>query len=148
MNVHLNIAATNGDHIQKAYGTVVVTLSRRNVLALLRKLERDEEEGMEAVRTLMRNQGDGLFLAVVIEPDEVHYADREAGEMGSDIEAKLVNYTRAEVDALIQAASDHGEALAEGKRCGFAVTIESLIVYAEALGRPLPIAPSRFDAGE
>jgi hypothetical protein len=89
MKVDLNIAAVNGDHIQKAYGTVVVTLSERNVRSLLHKLERNEEEGMEAVRTLMRSQGDGLILAVVIEPDEDHYADREAGEMGSDIEAKL-----------------------------------------------------------
>ena|SRR5271166_687795 len=91
MKVDLNIAAVNGDHIQKAYGTVVVTLSRRNVLALLHKLERDEEEGMEAVRTLMRNQGDGLFLAVVIEPDEVHYIDGPPGDMGSDIETKLAS---------------------------------------------------------
>ena len=90
MKVDLNIDAVNGDRIQKAYGTVVVTLSERNVRSLLHKLERNEEVGVEAMRTLMRDQGDGLYLAVVIEPDEDHYADREAGEMGSDIEARLV----------------------------------------------------------
>lgn len=142
MKVDLNIAAVNGDHIQKAYGTVVVTLSRRNVLSLLHKMERPDPTEGEAIRTLMRNQGDGLFLAVVIEPDKDHYEDREPGDMGADIEAKLANYTRAEVDALIQAASDHGEALAEGKRNGEAATVESLLADAELRGRPLPIASS------
>lgn len=49
-------------------------------------------------------------------------------------------YLRAEVDALIQAASDHGEALAEGKRNGEAATVESLLADAELRGRPLAVS--------
>lgn len=71
-----------------------MSLSRRNVLSLLHKLDRNKEEGMKAVRTLMREQDDGRFLTVVIEPDEDHYTDREAGEMRSDIEAKLAREER------------------------------------------------------
>lgn len=73
---------------------VTVSLSRRNVLSLLHKLDRDEEEGQEATRTLMRVTENDHILTVVIEKDEQHYGERPAGEMGSDIEAKLAREER------------------------------------------------------
>ena len=73
---------------------VTVTLSRRNVLSLLHKLDRDEEEGQEAARTLMRMTDEGNILTVVIEKDEDHYGDRPPGDMGTDIETKLAREDR------------------------------------------------------
>jgi hypothetical protein len=66
-----------------------VTLSRRNVLSLLHKLDRNEEEGVKAARTLMRRADSGYILTIVVEEDGDHYDGREPGCMGSDIEAKL-----------------------------------------------------------
>ena len=102
MKVDLNIAAVNGDHVQSPQGFVTVTLSRRNVLSLLHKLDRDEEEGQKNTRTLMRSVKNGLWLTVVIEKDEDHYEDRTPGQMGIDIESKLAHeeQDRADLEAL------------------------------------------------
>lgn len=96
MKAHLNIAdgGDSGRHVSEPYGEVIVTLSRRNVLSLLHKLERDDEEGVEAARTLMRMTEDNLLLTIVVEKDEQHYGERPPGEMGSDIETKLAREDR------------------------------------------------------
>lgn len=73
-------------------GVVLVTLSRRNVLSLLSKLE--QKHSARAI--VMRGAyvygvlHEDLFLAVQVEPDELHYADREPpGEMSPETERFL-----------------------------------------------------------
>lgn len=62
--------------------TFVVTLSRRNLLALLHKLDM---EG--SARTIQCEIGDVALLQVRAEDDAEHYADREpAGDMHPDTE--------------------------------------------------------------
>jgi hypothetical protein len=56
--------------------TVMVTLSRRNLLALLHKLDM---EG--SARTLIKNEGAGKHLIVQAEDDEEHY-NRPEGPAG------------------------------------------------------------------
>lgn len=70
-------------------GVVLVTLSRRNVLSLLSKLEQKN-----SARTIVMRGAyvygvlhEDLFLAVQVEPDELHYAGREPpGEMSPETE--------------------------------------------------------------
>ncbi len=62
---------------------VTVTLSRRNLLALLAKLD---EPG--SLRTIIRDCGD-LVLVVRAEDDAVHYAEREPGPMTPTTEAGI-----------------------------------------------------------
>lgn len=60
-----------------ANNTVVVTLSRRNLEALLVKLD-----APRSARTLVRRQGgDEPDIIVVAESDIDHYADRDPGLM-------------------------------------------------------------------
>lgn len=68
---------------------VTVTLSRRNLRSLLHKLDRNEGEGVEAIRTLMRVTENDLILVVIAEEDADHYGERPPGDMGSDIESKI-----------------------------------------------------------
>lgn len=56
--------------------TVAVTLSERNLRALLDKLTWEESE-----RTIFRDCENGMRLVVVAEPNEVHYANRPPGQM-------------------------------------------------------------------
>lgn len=63
--------------------TVVVTLSRRNLQALLLKLDEPE-----SARTLIRDFEDHRLI-VRAEDDDVHYADREPGRMHPREEERL-----------------------------------------------------------
>lgn len=67
-------------------GPVDVTLSRRNLLELLAELDslRDEDGDMRPgdPATLARVCGEGLFLRVTAEEDDVHYGDRTPGTLG------------------------------------------------------------------
>lgn len=62
---------------------VTVTLSRRNLLALLAKLDEPH-----SLRTIIRDCGD-LVLVVRAEDDPVHYAAREPGPMTPTTEAGI-----------------------------------------------------------
>lgn len=53
----------------------IVTLSQKN----LRDLTAQVESGRETVALVRDIPEDGRRLYVVVEPDEVHYADRAAG---------------------------------------------------------------------
>ncbi len=70
-------------NVQIEQGVITVTLSRRNLLALLAKL--DEPDSM---RTILRDCGD-LRLVLRAEDDAVHYADREPGPMTPTTEAGI-----------------------------------------------------------
>ena len=62
---------------------VGITLSRRNLLALLSKL--DHEESEKRIHIF-----DGKYdLYVSAEPDEIHYANREPGKMSPVTEADI-----------------------------------------------------------
>jgi len=65
------------------YGTVRVTVSRRNLRTLLAKLDEPTSQ-----RTLVRRTEDH-FLFITAEDDDVHYSGREAGEVHPREEAKL-----------------------------------------------------------
>lgn len=70
--------------VDDIYGTIRVTLSRRNLQALLLKLDEPE-----SARTLVRTTEEGHLLVVTGESDEDHYAEREAGRMHPREEARL-----------------------------------------------------------
>ena len=59
---------------------IEVTLSRRNLLALLHKLD-----WKGSARTIQKYQ-DGLVLSIVAEDDYEHYGDGEAGVMHDETE--------------------------------------------------------------
>ena len=65
-------------------GEVRVTLSKRNLLALLDKLSWEQ-----SARTIVRDQEDGTLLVVTAETDEEHYIDRSPGIMHPRTEAAL-----------------------------------------------------------
>ena len=60
---------------------VHIELSRRNLLALLHKLEKPG-----SARLISIEGEDGFELWVAAAPDEVHYAGREPGRMSQDTE--------------------------------------------------------------
>jgi len=67
---------------------IEVTLSRRNLIALLGKLDRPGE----AIRTLTRmagDEGERYVLTVIAEEDEQHYGERTPGYMGADLEEQI-----------------------------------------------------------
>lgn len=66
------------------YGTIHVTLSRRNLQTLLLKLDVEESR-----KTIVRVTEDGHYLSVHAEEDAAHYAEREAGRMHPREEGKL-----------------------------------------------------------
>lgn len=79
-----------------ANGVVLVRLSRRNVLALLSKLEQPGSAGMLAQQGAYVNgfYHEAFLLAVYVEPDELHYADREPpGVMSPQTEAFIAAHT-------------------------------------------------------
>lgn len=67
-------------------GRVTVTLSKRNVLALLSKVD-DPYSG----RTLY-NQNDPGWLIVKVEPDAEHYSGRTPGQVSEKSEAFIAGY--------------------------------------------------------
>lgn len=57
-----------------------LTLSRRNLLALLHGLEEAEDEGKDETGPITRQTEQGILLALFAETDERHYKERaEAG---------------------------------------------------------------------
>lgn len=64
---------------------IEVTLSRRNLLALLSKVD-----DPDSARIITR-QCDGAFLIVRAEPDSEHYQDRVPGRMFAKSEEFIVN---------------------------------------------------------
>lgn len=68
------------------YGrTLRVTLSRRNLLALLQKLDTMGDSAC----TIVRECDNGWGVVVTAEPDDMHYANREPGGMHPVTETAL-----------------------------------------------------------
>jgi len=65
--------------------TLRITLSRRNLLALLQKLDTMGDSAC----TIVRQCDNGWGVVVTAEPDEVHYADRLPGAMHPVTETAL-----------------------------------------------------------
>jgi hypothetical protein len=85
MRADLHIGSVEG-------GLVLVTLSRRNLLALLAKLDEPASWRTIAGGYVYCDEElvDGVTLAVRSEPDELHYADREPpGPMLPSTEASI-----------------------------------------------------------
>lgn len=71
MKARVNVSG----HPFQPLGEVEITLSRRNILALLHKLD-----WPESARTVQKYI-DGVLLTIVAEDDEEHYGDDAAGVM-------------------------------------------------------------------
>jgi hypothetical protein len=67
-----------------ANGYITVTLSRRNLMTLLLKLDEPN-----SVRTLERLTESGDYLRVTAEDDLQHYGDRQPGRMHPREEERL-----------------------------------------------------------
>lgn len=67
---------------------LIVVLSKRNLLALLHKV--DLPEG-ESHRTLARDTEEGVII-VTAEPDDQHYGDRIPGPVTPDTDAFIRGY--------------------------------------------------------
>lgn len=71
-------------------GTVALRVSRRNLRALLAKLDGHPPGSACSIsRYFLDDQGGYTELTLTAEEDEVHYADRPAGIMASETEAVL-----------------------------------------------------------
>jgi hypothetical protein len=91
-------------------GCVIVTLSRRNLFALLARLERGVPGAIVSENAYLHGTPvDGISFAVRPEPDERHY-DREPGPMLPETEA-LIRW--AEARATADEAGREGDANAE-----------------------------------
>lgn len=77
---------------------ITITVSRRNVLALLAKLH-----DSHSARTLFQN-GPRASVKLIAEDNETHYNGRPAGERGLSVDASLV----------LQIATDLIEQVADG----------------------------------
>jgi hypothetical protein len=79
------ITPFGGNGIDPSWGHIVkITLSKRNLLALLQKLE------MPGSKRTIYILDNGVALGVTAESDEVHYADREpAGAMHPETEEAI-----------------------------------------------------------
>lgn len=76
--MNIDYASTDGYHIG-------ISLSRRNLLALLAKLD---GHPVASAAEIARFDGD-RWLSVTAEEDDVHYNGREAGPMHPDTEAAI-----------------------------------------------------------
>ena len=74
----------------KPMGEIEVTLSRRNLLALLHKLDWEDSE-----RTIAKSQ-DGILVTLVVEEDDEHYGDGEFGIMHPETERFIGSYGGSE----------------------------------------------------
>lgn len=69
--------------------TVHVTLSRRNLISLLTKLD------WESSHCTVERETDAGYLIVTSEKDEAHYgSDREPGEMHPQTESEILDFPR------------------------------------------------------
>jgi hypothetical protein len=93
MRADLHVGSVEG-------GLVLVTLSRRNLLALLAKLD-EQVSGRKITGGYVFCDDDlldGVTLAVRSEPDEEHYADREPpGPMSPTTEAGIEMLTQSQL---------------------------------------------------
>lgn len=67
---------------------IEVTLSRRNILALLHKLD---WEG--SARTIQKESGNGMILTLVAEEDDEHYGDDLPGGMHTMTEQFIESFS-------------------------------------------------------
>jgi hypothetical protein len=77
--------------MKRGAAEIEVTLSRRNLLALLHKLD---WEGSE--RTIQKLADDGMILTVVAEDNGEHYGDGAAGTMHDETERFIESYGGSE----------------------------------------------------
>jgi hypothetical protein len=70
--------------IQERQLVAIVTLSKRNLLALLEKLSCDD-----SIRMIRRRCENGVWLVLKAEPDDEHYRFRPAGQMHPRTEAAI-----------------------------------------------------------
>lgn len=77
--------------LKRTAAEIEVTLSRRNILALLHKLD---WEGSE--RTIQKRADDGMILTVVAEDNDEHYGDDAAGVMHDETERFIESYGGSE----------------------------------------------------
>lgn len=87
MKLRVNLAdhGHEGRHVSEPYGKIDLTLSRRNVLSLLHKVDWDGSE-----RTIQKYL-DGILLNVIVEGDAEHYDDA-AGVMHDETERFIESY--------------------------------------------------------
>ena len=64
--------------------SATITLSKRNLLALLDKVDRSRE----SARTIYKQCG-GVLVQVSAQTDDEHYGDREAGRMEHGTEVRI-----------------------------------------------------------
>lgn len=88
----------------------IVTLSRRNLLGLLAKLD-----DPQSLRTLTKLESSGLHLVVHAESDEEHYSSRPEGPPGPMIDRTeqqlIINRFRTFIQKLLDHAQWFGSAL-------------------------------------
>jgi len=68
---------------------VYVTLSRRNLMSLLAKLDGHPVASECEIARLETLNGTTMWLSVKVEEDDVHYNGRTAGPMHPDTEAAI-----------------------------------------------------------
>jgi len=74
--------SVKGHPLEQTVEAVEIRLSRRNLLALLHKLDWENSE-----RTIQKHlYPSEILLTVVAEDDDEHYGDREAGSMHEETE--------------------------------------------------------------
>jgi hypothetical protein len=88
--INLADAGKEGRHVSEPYGKIEVTLSRRNLLSLLHKLDWDG-----SARTIEKSE-DGVILTVVAEDDTEHYGEHAAGVMHDETERFIESYGGSE----------------------------------------------------
>jgi len=75
---------------------IVLTLSRRNLVSLLHKLEMPV-----SARTIVKDSDDGEAVFIQVKPDEEVYVDRPPGRMHPETEAFMARLDAAMVMAKI-----------------------------------------------
>lgn len=90
MKLRVNLAdhANEARHVAQPYGEIDLTLSRRNLLSLLHKVD---WEG--SARTIQKHL-DGILLNVIVEDDAEHYGDNAAGIMHDETERFIEERTQ------------------------------------------------------
>src|ERR1019366_2640292 len=86
--------------MQTNVGEIEVTLSRRNLLSLLHKLDWENSK-----RTIQKRGPGGMLLTVVAEDDKEHYGDGEAGTMHDETERFIEKHAETQRQAQEQAES-------------------------------------------
>jgi hypothetical protein len=92
MKLRVNLAdhGNEGRHVSEPYGEIDLTLSRRNLLSLLHKVDWKGSE-----RTIQKYL-DGVLLNVIVEDDDEHYGEDDAGVMHDETERFIESYGGSE----------------------------------------------------